>query len=67
MSNPDLMAEKKQSSAISDADRRVWELLTDVPKLNIYAAYGCAAGNVFISGLGTIVSAFLGEGSLNKT
>lgn len=58
---------KKNATAISDADRRVWELLTDVPKLHWALAYGLALLNVFFSGCGTMVSSFLGEGGLNKT
>jgi hypothetical protein len=39
-----------------------------VPKLNLLKAYGCAFANVIFSGLGTIVSAFLGdEPGFNKT
>ena len=53
---------------MSDADRRVWELISDVPKLSALKAYPCAAVNVIFSGLGTIVSAFLSdEGGVNKT
>jgi hypothetical protein len=58
---------RKNAIAISDADRRVWELLTDVPKLNPIAAWVCAIINFFLSGFGTLISAFLIPGTLNKT
>lgn len=58
---------KKNAVAISDADRRVWELLTDVPKLGAIPAWVCAILNFFFSGFGTIVSAFLTPGTFNKT
>jgi hypothetical protein len=61
------MYTKKNAVAISDADRRVWELLTDVPKLARVPAYICAILNFFFSGVGTMVSAFLEGGHLNKT
>jgi len=53
---------------VSDADRRVWELVSDVPKLSLLKAYGCAVVNVIFSGVGTIASSFLGEEpGVNKT
>ena len=52
---------------MSDSDRRVWELIADVPKLSIPKAYGCAIANVLVSGLGTMISAFLGGNGVNKT
>lgn len=58
---------RKNATAISDADRRVWELITDVPKLHWILAYALAITNFFFSGVGTMVSAFLGDGGLNKT
>lgn len=60
------MYTKKNAVAISDADRRVWELLTDVPKLKPVMAWICAILNFFFSGIGTTASAFL-DGDLNKT
>ena len=66
--NQGLQIAKRGITSISDADRRVWELLSDVPKLNLLKAYGCAFANVIFSGVGTIVSAFLGEEpGVNKT
>ena len=61
------MYTKKNAVAISDADRRVWELLTDVPKLGIMPAWVCAILNFFFSGFGTILSGFLVHGVYNKT
>ena len=66
--NYGIQAAKRGITNISDADRRVWELVSDVPKLNLLKAYGCAIANVIFSGLGTIVSSFLGdEPGVNKT
>ena len=66
--NYGIQTAKRGITTISDADRRVWELVSDVPKLNILKAYGCAFVNVIFSGLGTILSAFLGdEPGVNKT
>ena len=65
--NNAIMYTKKNAVAISDADRRVWELLTDVPKLHVIPAWACCIANFFVSGLGTIISAFLDPGHINKT
>ena len=67
-SNYGIQTAKRGITTISDTDRRVWELISDVPKLNLIKAYGCAFVNVIFSVLGTIISAFLGdEPGVNKT
>ena len=59
---------KQNATTVSDTDRRVWELVTDVPKLSIPKAYACALLNLLFSGIGTMASAFLGEEKgVNKT
>ena len=51
---------------INEADKRIWFLLIDVPKLTIPWAYVCATINVFIPGFGTILCSFA-EHSIIKT
>ncbi len=66
--NYGIQAAKKGITTISDADRRVWELVSDVPKLSLLKAYGCGLVNFIFSGVGTIASSFLGEEpGVNKT
>ena len=66
--NYGIQAAKKGITTISDADRRVWELVSDVPKLSLLKAYGCGLANVIFSGVGTIASSFWGEEpGVNKT
>ena len=54
-------------AAVSDADRRVWELIEDVPKLPKPVAWGCGILNFFFAGTGTIASAFLCDKGFNRT
>ena len=52
---------------ISETDKRAWEIVTGVPKMKDWQHYACAAGNVCISGSGTIACAFLSDRNLSKT
>ena len=65
----DLNNNENQPARPEDPGRRVWwEHVSDVPKLNLLKASGCAFANVIFPGLGTIVSSFLGdEPGVNKT
>ena len=54
-------------TTVSQSDMRVWELVSDVPKLSVPMAYGCAVLNVILAGSGTILAAYLGDPNLNKT
>ena len=57
-----------RSGSVDDQDRRVWELITEVPRLGTLKAYGCAILNIFFAGTGTMLSAFLSdEPSFSKT
>ena len=58
---------KRNTTTISQSDLRVWELVSDVPKLSIPWAYACAILNVILAGSGTILSSYLGDANLNKT
>ena len=58
---------KRNTTTISQSDLRVWELVSDVPKLSIPWAYACAILNVVLAGSGTIFSSYLGDANLNKT
>jgi hypothetical protein len=58
---------KRNTTTVSQSDLRVWELVTEVPKLSIPWAYGCAALNVVFAGSGTILTSYLGDANLNKT
>ena len=40
-------------------DQRVWQLISDVPRLPMVPAYICAILNFFLSGVGTIVSGLI--------
>lgn len=58
---------KRNASSVSQSDRRVWELISDVPQMKIPYAYLCAVLNVIVSGSGTMLSAYLSDNNLNKT
>ena len=58
---------KSKAIKIDEDDRRAWEIVTNVPKMQPMYAYGCAAGNLIIPGSGTIVCSFLTDKNLNKT
>jgi len=52
---------QKMVTQHSGADGELWELLTKttVPRLNSWKAIICATLNIFIAGLGTVLSGFL--------
>ena len=52
---------------ISEEDRHIWSLVTEVPKLSLNKAYGCALLNIFLPGVGTLVAACSGDGIVSKT
>ena len=45
----------------NQADTRVWELLTNVPRVKNYISYICMVLNVLFPGSGTIVAACAGD------
>ena len=45
----------------SKKDEDVWEILSDVPRLTGLWPYICALLNVFVPGIGTMISACLGD------
>ena len=61
------MQAKAKMTAISETDRRAWEIVTSVPKMPTMVCYACAAANAFIPGSGTIYCAFKTDDNLNKT
>ena len=61
------MQAKAKMMAISETDRRAWEIVTAVPKMQQTYCYAFAAANAFIPGSGTIACAFQTDSNLNKT
>ena len=57
----------KKCITISDADVRVYELITDVCHLNWFWAYTCLAMNCIVPGTGTILMSILGDLNVDKT
>jgi len=53
--------------SVHSIDKRVWELMQDVPEMRPLFAYVCLVLNIIIAGLGTIVSGALLDKRLNKT
>ena len=51
----------------SDADKELWGLVTDVPRLSGVWPYLCAILNVGLAGTGTMLAGCLAEGSWSKT
>ena len=47
---------KQRVYRTSEKDSEVWEVLTDVPKLNGVWPYICLFINIFIPGFGTMIS-----------
>ena len=45
----------------NQADTRVWELLTNVPRVKNYISYICMLLNILFPGSGTIVAACAGD------
>jgi len=58
---------KRAAANISESDKEVWGLVTDVPRLSSFWPYVCAILNVIFAGIGTILCGCLGESSWNKT
>ena len=52
---------------LSEGDKRFWELATQVPQLSLVWAYVCLALNIILPGVGTMLSACLGDSNINKT
>ena len=57
----------RHATSLSEDDRRVWKLLSNVAHLSQYQAYGCAVLNFLLPGLGTMVSSYLIDHRFNKT
>lgn len=55
------------ASNITQEDGELWEIVTNVPKLNALQAALCAILNVGLSGSGTILAGCLVKNSWNKT
>ena len=59
---------KQRVYRTSEKDTEVWEVLTDVPKLNGIWPYLCLILNIFIPGIGTMIAGCLGDpNSWSKT
>ena len=62
-----VQAVRKAVLGVSAADRRAWELVTNVPMLTNVWAYVCLIINCILPGWGTILSSWLGDVNINKT
>ena len=51
----------------SEADKELWGLVTDVPRLSGAWPYICALLNIVFPGTGTMLAGCLAEGSWSKT
>jgi hypothetical protein len=58
---------KRAATNISEHDKEVWGLITDVPRLSSFWPYVCAILNVVLAGSGTILCGCLVENGWNKT
>ena len=58
---------KRVGMMTSDADKELWGLVSDVPRLSGAWPYICAVLNVFLAGTGTMLAGCLAEGSWSKT
>ena len=52
---------------VSEEDRHIWSLITEVPKLSTKNAYACAILNIFLPGIGTVVASCSSDGIVSKT
>ena len=52
---------------MNDTDKELWNIMTDVPKLNIPIAALCVFLNLGLSGAGTMVAGYMCQHSANKT
>ena len=57
----------QEAMKYSAKDAELWDLITDVPSLNLIPAVFCALLNVGIAGSGTLISGVLTGESWNKT
>ena len=57
----------QRAATISEDDRRVWKLLSNVAHLTQFQAIYCAVLNLIFAGLGTMVSSYLVDRRFNKT
>ena len=52
---------------IKDTDRRVWYLVSEVPRVSQPIAFLLCFLNFIFPGFGTLISAFVGQGGISKT
>ena len=53
--------------AVHEEDKALVRIILDVPKVNKYVAVAQLILNVFLPGVGTIITPCFGEGIVNKT
>ena len=58
---------KRVGVVTNEADRELWGLVVDVPRLSSVWPYVCAILNVGLAGSGTILAGCLMDGGWNKT
>ena len=58
---------KTRVMVIDEQDKHMWALVTEVPKININVAYGCALLNIFLPGFGTLLAACSSQTIVSKT
>ena len=52
---------------VDDADRHIFELLTNVPRIHKNLSFVCCILNFFLPGLGTLVAACSANDNVSKT
>ena len=57
---------KNKVLIIDDSDRHIYELLTNVPRLDIKVAGVCTVLNFFLPGFGTLVAACAASDNVSK-
>ena len=58
---------KRVAGITNQADKELWGLVTEVPRLTFIWPYVCAVLNVALSGSGTVLAGCLQDGGWNKT
>ena len=57
---------KNKVMIVDDVDRQVWELVTNVPRINKILSYVCAFLNFILPGSGTLIAACAAHDNVSK-
>ena len=52
---------------VDDVDRQVWELVTNVPRVNKILSYVCAFLNLILPGWGTLIAECAAQDNVSKS